>query len=219
MWPNCSKNPLQNPQKSRVKRRKEPKVIKFNEKSVEISPAAARALLAFASEEPSRSNLYGIGINRGNLCASDGHTALRLIPAKPGELETPPLGLEGRIFSRGYVEAQVSHAARCGRGTPIHLAWENAEPGFCPLYKVEPKPGFNGSDGGPGPVGIDPEFLARLVLVSKAMWQPGRDAFGKAFAPPVVALAALRGPLEPLLFECKVPAVGEARVTIMPVRM
>jgi hypothetical protein len=57
-------------------------MIKFCLTHLEISPDVCKALLAFASKDLARPHLAGIGINQGDPCATDGHTALRFVTTK-----------------------------------------------------------------------------------------------------------------------------------------
>lgn len=194
-------------------------MIKFNPDSLELSPAVAKALMAFASKDKTRSHLCGLGINNGDPCATDGHTAVRFVT---------PVRVAGhfdyndRVFSRKYVETQTKVAL--AKGENVCLLWsalDTCHP-FPPLHQVEPK-GFKLESS--EPVAFDSDYTARLQLVAKACARP-KDESNKRSKIPPVRLTHVSGPMDPIGFTIgETPASDadrfehEARATIMPIRV
>lgn len=174
--------------------------------AVELSPAVAKALLEFASRDKTRPHLCAVGINSGDLCATDGYTALRFKDCGIPESYT------GRIFPRAYVETELK--AGIARKTNVFLYFDNLSHEtlkFPTLQDVEPKDRRVNSEDA---TGIDSTYLGRLALVAKAC---KGDSAGKQNG---VLLVSLTGALNPIGFE-----VGHnhgdlnAFVTIMPMRL
>lgn len=199
-------------------------MIISRETYLELTPAVLKALLAFASYDETRGSLYGIGIDKGAVCATDGHTAVRFNNFVGDEHN-------GRIFPRDYCETQIKLAAAI-KSPVVHLDWSKAVASgyhFPPLDSVIPKtakfqvkpsdmPAFNTS------------YLARLEVVSKACTQAKEPVTGRRkktdlarHAPPAqFKITNLAGPFDPIVF-----TVGDnngryahyATVVIMPERV
>ncbi len=188
-------------------------MIEFCKLGVRVSRAVLRALVAFGGTDPKRPEV-AIGIDSGDLCATDGHSAIRF--ERLTKLEVSPMARNGLYWP-------VVHASHVAEMTPLNdavlLAWEYAGSDFPAISKVEPERGFAKQC---QPIGVDPELLARLVLAAKACRrerEPGERVNEKIPLPGAV-LVAHHGSLRPLMF-----AIGEASywraqhvalVTIMP---
>ena len=192
-------------------------MIRFGIEELELSPAVVRALLGFASNDPKRRHLCGIGFSDGDVCAADGHAAVRFqrVDVEPGA--QPPTRWDGCTFPRGLVEEALK-AAKAGL---VRLSWGHAGGGGFPrLSQVEPAAGLRPS----GPTAWDPALLGRLELVSKACRRervPGEDVT-MAIDLPAVVLVSLGEEHAPCRYEIGgawwPTAQHEASVTIMPMR-
>ncbi len=177
-------------------------MLEFNADCVVVSRDVAAALIEFACKDATRPTL-GIGIDRGKLGATDGHSALVFDvtdPARDGAHN------ECR-WSRDYVSAQLS-ISKALKEQNIRLEYSSCTAGgvFPPLHKVMPQPGF--STGKVGQVGFDPALVGRLAKVTKAC--------GAKFA----ALTTLTGELYTLGFTVRGIGIGiDAHVAIMPSRI
>lgn len=196
-------------------------MITNRETYLELTPAVCKALLAFASYDETRGNLCGIGIDKGALCATDGHTAVRF-NTYVGDTHN------GRIFPREYCETQMKLAAAI-KSPVVHLDWTKAASnGHCfpPLDSVIPKTAR--IEVKPADMSyFNTSYLGRLEVVSKACTQarePGVKLKKGEKGPPVppAQIKNLGGPFDPIVF-----MVGDnngryahyATVVIMPERL
>jgi len=183
----------------------------FTSDSVTLSQAAAAALLAFASRDATRPKL-GVGISDGSLCATDGHALLRF--DAPQCEPSVALKLDRKVWSAEYVSTRLK-VAKADK-TDVRLDFEAfKDMQFPPVGTVVPEPGFGvlvkGAPSDKGirkmkPTGVNPEYLARMVSVTKACGTKG------------VQLTALHGELDPIMFTICGPTL-KATVVIMPMRI
>lgn len=193
-------------------------MIKFGPVGLELSVEVVRALLANTGDIPEKPWL-SVGIDKGDVCATDGKTLVRFQRAEVDPNGRRPEEWSGRFWMRAYVELQLKAAGRKG---PVLLAWETLAEGRFPLaHKVEPN---DGAERLKAPVGFDARFMARLELVARACRReklPTESASDQVPMPPVV-LTSIMGELDPMRF-----AIGEvgfdvahvAYFTIMPMRV
>lgn len=147
-------------------------MIHFTPNSVELSVDVALALLAFCSKDKDRPNL-GVGINQGEVCATDGHTAIRFKSAEPDK------SLEGCAWPRAYV-AQRIKIAKASKLSVLLLKEDSAKAHFPNVSAVEKD--IAATVQLDSPVGWSGEFMGRLAVVCKACMREQRPAP----VPPVV---------------------------------
>lgn len=172
--------------------------IQFHADRLELAVPVAVALLAFTSKDTTRSHL-SVGIGGNAVCATDGHT-LACFEARTA---APPDRLQGKVWSRSHVETAIKVAK--ARKESVALSYGETLVGhqFPPVLQVMPDYGVEAT----GAIGVNPEYLGRMVAVAKAVGVAG------------VRLTSARGELEPLAFK-----VGRrdgdlsATVVIMPMR-
>lgn len=196
-------------------------MIKFGTIGLTLSVEVARALLAFASQDGSRRELCGIGIDEGDLCATDGHAAVRFERVDIDGGAAAPTRWNRRVFARAKVEAAIKAAK--GSGGAVVLQWSELESEgiqFAQLSKAEPKDGVREDD---LPIAWNPALLGRLELAAKAC---RRDRLPGEQGPPDVPgviLTSLGGYMDPCRYsiggEYWDTAVHAAFVTIMPMNM
>ena len=186
-----------------------------------MSQAVARALLAFSYVPlPNVAKPWlSVGIEKGQLCATDGVGLLRF---EDGEREPGcpyPEKAERRYWPRGYVEAQLKAAGRSG---VVTLSWERMLEGglFPKVSEVEPQGGVRFTDA----VMVDPALLGRLELVARACRRERRqgESITDSIPLPGVLLTSIATWTEPLRFQVGGPEALEsqhvASVCIMPMR-
>lgn len=191
-------------------------MIEFTSTHLKLSQAVCKALIAFASTNKDRAPLHGIGINEGNVCATDGHAAVRFQKhngtAEPYQSD--------RVFPLDYVKQQLKIAS-AQKSETVELSWDKLNDArFPPLHEVESK---NRRIKLPAatPVGFNAELLGRMLLVQIACSATAaRKSCAKGFQ--CSKLVSLSGAREPASFEVGShstghPSVHFARVTIMPV--
>lgn len=196
-------------------------MITNRETYLELTPAVCKALLAFASYDDTRSHLCGIGIDKGAVCATDGHTAVRF-NTYVGDTHN------GWVFPREYCETQMKLAAAI-KSPMVHLDWCKASAlvhVFPPLDSVIPKTAKISVAPADMPA-FNTNYLARLEAVSKACTQtrePGvKLKKGEKGSPvPPAQIKNLGGPFDPIVF-CVGNNSGRfahyATVVIMPERL
>lgn len=194
-------------------------MIEFGIVGLMLSLPVARALFEFASEDKERWHLGGIGIDEGNPCATDGHTAVRFTRDAVAEGAVTPTSWNGKYWRRENVADAIKGASRSGN---VLLEWTELERGehlFPKISKVEPKQ----APGWVEPVQLDARYLARLELVAKACRRS--KAEGEKEAPPLpgVLIVSMATSLDPMRFEVGGGEFGlvtahVAYVTIMPMR-
>lgn len=194
-------------------------MIRFTATGLELSVEVARALLAFMLDDASRRELCGIGIDEGDVCATNGQAAVRFERVEVDGCS--PTSFNRRVFPRALVEAQVK--ARGTGKAAVVLPWEKLEPEhvqFAQLSKAEPKDGVRGDD---LPIAWDAALLAKLNVAARACRR--EKVAGEVAAPhdPPAMLTSLGGYLDPMRFtiggEYWSTSVHEAFVTIMPMNM
>ncbi len=193
-------------------------VIKFQAEALWMSASVARALLEFAAGEEGASNLAGIGIDDGDVCATDGHAAVRFEMVQVDGCS--PTRFNGRMFARALVEKELK---ACGRNGSICLPWVHLQADyvcFPKLSNAEPKEGVTV---GGLPIGWDAAILARLTLVARACRRDKEPGEERAPWDPPVVLTSLGSHLDAMRFmvggEFWDTAVHRAFVTIMPMNL
>lgn len=195
-------------------------MITFGTLGLSLSAAVARAVLAFAATDPTLRHVSGLGIDEGDVCATDGHAAVRFEKCAIDDGAPAPTRWNGRVFARRKVEAALKAAGP--RGVVV-LQWADLEPSeitFAQLSKVEPKAGVR--DEGL-PIGWSPELLARIEVAAKACRREReKGELGEPLLPPAM-LVSLGGHLDPCRYEIGgaswANTAHTAQVTIMPVNM
>lgn len=195
-------------------------MIRFGKTGLELSPAVARALLTSTEQDSNRPHL-SVGIDKGDVCATDGKTLVRFQRA---EVDPDGLSVEaknGCYWPLGYVEGQCEAGGRKG---PVLLEWSAMMTGgFPPVHKVEPPAGVAPLR---APIGFDACLMARLELVAKACRRE-REPGDKELPPvPGVVLTSLMNELDPMRFtvgaeefQGHLRAAHTAFFTIMPMRI
>lgn len=167
---------------------------------LEVSLDAAKVLVEFSKGRPFGASA---GIEDGDLCATDGHTAVRFEGPSAGQ--QPPTHRERKGWTHEHVALAVK-LAKAYRRSFVYLSFDECtSEEFPPLSRVERRTGVIGSVG--GPVGFNPKYVARLAGVEKACGGLAR-------------LSSLSGPLDPIGFDVEAGPEGwSAHVTIMPRRV
>lgn len=170
--------------------------------SVHMSVSVAKALLAFASKDATRTHLCGVGLSRNDvgavIAATDGHTLVSF-----PMVEESPFSHDRRVWSRQYVETQMKIAQATKSDVVLEYGCLTEGSAFPPVAQVEPKAQVTLKSA----IGLDAKYLARLDLVTKAC-----DAKG-------ALLSSLTGELNPIRFDVSGREGQTARVTIMPMRL
>lgn len=192
-------------------------MIRFGTVGLELSVAVARALLSCTVEIKEKPYL-SVGIDKGQVCATDGHTLVRFEGGEVDPNGRRPEEWSGWYWHRSHVERQLAAA---GRGGLVMLAWETlAARGFPPAHKVEPN---QGAEPIRGPIGFNAQYMARLELVARACRREREP--GEKEAPPLpgVVLTSIMGELDPMRFtvgeQGYLRAAHVAHFTIMPMRL
>lgn len=199
-------------------------MIEMNEKGVRLSASVARALRAFAYDGklPELEHQRSVGIDGGDLCATDGHTALRFIQPLVADLDFRASRYNGRCFPRHLLDLWLGDKPRRAEEL-LGLSWDQlSSHRFPPVGRAEPTEGVLELGG----VMLHPEYLSRLELVSIACRRarvPGVDKASEAIALPGALITQFSHELAPVTFEVGGPAWSSgtahwARVTIMPIR-
>lgn len=160
-------------------------------------PVAA-ALLAFASKDNTRPQLYCIGIDNDTIGATDGHRAVAFGFAAGGTSIH-----HGKVWARDRVETLVK-VAKAQKLATVELRFADCVKGTTlpPLSRVMPEPRMEAVRA----VGFDPKLMAALELACKACGVKGAklDTLGDA--------------LDPIGFTVAGPSQS-ARVVVMPMRI
>lgn len=174
----------------------------------------AAALMQFASDDPARPHMSGLGLDACHIGATDGHTCARAMGCDPGTAKAPPASRDRSCWSGEYVETAIK-VAKATKSPTIALAWSaRLDAEFPPLEQVVPGARTIACSEA---VGQCAEYLARLVKVAHAV-QGGRRTSRSAAQP--VALEHAAGPLDPVVW--RVPGLNgspDVQVVIMPVRL
>lgn len=192
-------------------------MIKFGTVGLELSSAVVRALLACTVEMKEKPYL-SVGIDKGQVCATDGHTLVRFEGGEVDPNGRRPEEWSGWYWMRSYVELQLGAA---GRNGPVMLAWKTlAARGFPPAHQVEPK---DGAEALRAPIGFNAQYMARLELVARACRREREP--GEKEAPPLpgVVLKSIMSEFDPMRFtigeQGYLRAAHVAHFTIMPMRL
>jgi hypothetical protein len=183
-------------------------VIRFTTDGIEMSVQVAKALLDFASTDSTRTHLHSFAVADGDLCATDGHTLVRIKAEDTPGLTLPP----GKIFPRGKLEVAMKVATATKQ--PVQLPWSDAiDVSFPPVAQAEPSDGCHIKRAAKyEPIGMNAHYLARLETVAKAC------AGSKRVAP--VQLVSFGDPCSPVRFKVGGETFEHtAWVTIMPIRV
>lgn len=174
-------------------------MITYAPTDLQITIPVAVALLAFASKDDTRPHL-GVGIDRADLCATDGHRLVQFgIPGMPSGDSNK---WHGKVWSRAHVETLVK-VAKATKATVITLRFEDClSSAFPPCSQVVPERKLTARR----PVGFDPALMEAMVKVTKACQVKG------------VKLDSLTGELDPIGFTVSGPSMS-ARVVVMPMRI
>lgn len=196
-------------------------MITFGKTGLTLSAAVVRALLAFVHPDRTIKHLNGLGIDEGDVCATDGHAAIRFERVDIESGAAAPTSWNRRVFSRATIEAAIK--ARKKPADPIVLGWDALEPDhvrFANLSNAEPKDGVSADD---LPIAFNPELLGRLEVAAKACRREKEAGELTAPALPAVVLTSLGDHLDPCRYsiggEHWDTAVHAAFVTIMPMNM
>lgn len=215
-------------------------MIEPRETGLALSGPVLRALSEFLVEDRDHPNKNCIAIESGDVCASDGHSAVRFVFRAQGDgLSLRPY--EGAKWPRFVIDeeldalktareaerkaligkegAVVPGPFRLDERAVVVLPWARAMTGWYALSKVEPKDGIAPE----GPILFDSRLMARLEPVCRACRRaPGKDEKLEDVPFPNALLVAFRGPLEPMRFhvgsEASERSAHEAFVTVMPAK-
>lgn len=193
-------------------------MIRFGVEALSLSAAVAKALLVFASQDDTRPVLCSVAIDCGDLCATDGHAAIRFeqVEIEPGA--EPPHRYNRRVFLRSTVEAAIKRAA----GGVVRLPWAELAPESvrsAQIRQAEPREGFPREA---EPVGFSAALLSKLEAAARACRRERVE--GEIVAPddPPAVLVALGDRLSPARFQIGGvhwhTAAHTAQVSIMPMR-
>lgn len=189
-------------------------IPRISQDGITIATALAKALLAFATDDPTRPNQSGLGFDDCMIAATCGKTAARIhnldVSACNGAV---PNRWNGRHWSGAYVREQIKSA---GKAPSILLAWDRAsEKGFPPVSQAI---GAMKRSFGEGPIGVCPRLLGRLEALSDAL-RGKRPRKGYDTAESILVSAP--GPMDPLIFEIRGTEVAGvvAEIAIMPMRV
>ena len=191
-------------------------MIEFTETHLKLSQAVCKALIAFASSDKTRADINGVGINQGNVCATDGHGIVRF-----QKHIGVPNAVDNRVFSLEYVKQQLKIAAAQKSDTveldnatlvrtlsfpPVHHAETNNRKIHLPAAT---------------PYAFNAELFGRMALVQAACSPTKRNKPSDGTWQPA-KLVSLSHPKQPCTFEVGShstphPSVHFARVTLMPV--
>lgn len=183
-------------------------MINFTGTHLELSRPVCKALLAFACKDKTRPRMCCIGFNCGDVCATDGYTAVRFFwPTSPVVMNHNLAS----VFPRAYVETQL-RVATATKSDIVQLEWnEQVNEQFPPLEQAE-RDQISWQTA--STVGVSGAYLARLSLVADA-------CRGDCIDPPAVRFVSLTDPSDPISFEVDGTEHNgvKARVTIMPIRL
>lgn len=174
--------------------------------SVTISLATAKVLLAFCSDDPTRPHV-SVGVNKGILCATDGHAAIRLFyaPADPS--------LEGRVWARATIDTAIK-VARAMKLDAITLHPKDAIAGVqcLPISQVCPAWDSHKITSGHE---VNPALLGRMSLACEAY--ENRNG-GKSRARTGATLVHSADPLDPIVYWIGCGTDLGVEIVIMPMR-
>ena len=172
-------------------------MINFTSSALHLSVDVAKALLQFASKDKSRPNLCGIGIENGDVCASDGFASVRFLSS----LAHVPH--DRKHFPRAAVEKAIKLAA-CEpvAERKVILPWSQLDPqlNFPFLSAVD---GRTTCINCQTPISFDPSLFACMTLAAIAC---GTER---------VTLTNLQTSSDPVMFSIEGPK-HTALVTISP---
>lgn len=195
-------------------------MIHFGTVGLTLSLPVARALFAFTKDDPNAYRL-SVGIDGGDVCATDGVGAVRFQGAEADPNGRSPNDWNRRHWARRYVEDIIKAAGRAG---PVLLEWSalDVDAQFPRIGQVEPK---DGAEVLAQPIGIDTVLLARLELVAKGCRRERLPSDGLEYPPlPSAVLTSIAGPLDAMRFTIGGPdqtiaGAHRAFVTLMPMRL
>lgn len=153
-------------------------MIEFGTVGLTLSLPVAKALAAFVADERNpvleakEKPWLSVGIDRGEVCSTDGHGLVRFKGSTIAEGAAMPETHDRRYWPRGYVRAAILGASKAGH---VLLEWSELGAGLFPrCSEVEPK----GEQAFSERLMFDAQLLARLELVAKAcrpIRQKGED--------------------------------------------
>lgn len=195
-------------------------MIRCGVEGLSMSPAVAKALLAFASLDDTRPVLCSVGIDLGCVCATDGHALVRFDQIETEDGAEPLRRYNRRLFSREAVERALTASKASG---VVFLSWSKLSPEdvrYASIGQVEP---IGGVPRVLEPVAFSATLLGRLAVVARACRRDREP--GELCEPddPPAVLEAVSGDMErPCRYrlggEHWPTAVHTAHVTIMPMR-
>ncbi len=190
-------------------------MIRFTTDGIEMTVQVAKALLCFACTDKTRTHLHSFAVDNGDLCATDGHTLIRIEAGQHAGLVKQP---GTPCFSRATLEVACKVAS--ATKAPVQLPWSVALANvtFPPVAQVEPADGCHikkskGNEPQWDPIGFNPAYLARLECAAKACTdRPSRVA--------PVQLVSFGGSCDAVRFKVGGETFEHtAWVTIMPMRV
>ncbi len=199
-------------------------MIEFGNVGLLVSLPVAKALAAFMADERNpvfdAANNPGltVGIDRGEVCSTDGHGLVRFKGSIVAEGAADPARWERRYWPRGYVRSAILGASKAGN---VLLEWSALGAGVFPRCgEVEPK----GEQAFSERIMFEAALLARLDLVAKACRPARQKGENKPPEPPGVLFASIPARyFEPMKLIIGGPAwhhatPHEAWVTLMGMR-
>jgi hypothetical protein len=172
--------------------------------------ALARSLLSFASTDPVRAQLTGIGIDvdptgRGWVQATDGCTLAR--SRIDPYLDTSH---RGAFWSTGYVEGLIAEARKT-KSTHVWLKWDKTDQAIKPSpgHAVQPHYGIERD----AACAISGEYLARVGSLSASLGKADREC------EVCVVLRSYSGAYDPMRFDCIVRGDSLVEMIVMPMRV
>lgn len=179
----------------------------------------ARALLAFTSEPSEKRVGLSVGIDEGDVCATDGKGLVRFQRVTIEAAAPHPPSLNGQYWPREVLEAAIKAAGRAGA---VALPWSGLASGFPGCAKAEPADGSTRIERG---IGIDVQLIGRLELVARAVRRGRKDNESAVELPPLpyAIMTSVGDELDPMRFAIggsyyMAETAHEAFVTIMPLR-
>lgn len=181
-----------------------------------ISKAEARALVAFCCTDGNRPQINSVLFDpaKGIACATDGHTLVKVEGAQNSESKGASFVVARETLDRASKLAKKDDAITVNGavsvGTIVLQYADRSDLTFPDYEQVIPTV-YEEREIAPV-FGLNPDYLSRLSLVSKAC---GPDNAGKTR--PI--RCQVSGDLDPVLYHCEGPDSGDWTIVIMPVRI
>lgn len=169
-------------------------MIRSTTSHVELSPAVAKALLAFSCHDSSRTSMWGVGVTDSALCATDGHASVKFNNSAVGG------DFNGKLWARDYVEQQVrvASATKCN---VVHLFLDNTRSVSFPDVNscIPDAPFIYPSSAMTRHPQLSASYLGLLEIVAKACTQT-KDGPKHKPKIPTCMLRNLGGVIDPVVF-------------------